>query len=116
MTPKNKRIGMVMGLLVLLTAGSLVYFNGLLTPTNESAPLNQIASNAGTPQETDANGPAYAQFRAECVVKGQSYRGTVSVPSIMSSPRDLKAVELKTEAGDMIRFAQEDAQCTYSPN
>jgi|GEM_PF-3720111 len=116
MITKNMRIGIIMCLLVLFTAGSILYFDGLLTPTNDTAPLNQIESNAGVPAETDANGPAYAQFRAECTVKGVTYRGTVSVPSLMQSPKDLKAVELKTEAGDMVRFAQADAQCTYAPN
>lgn len=112
---KNTRIKATIGGLIVFAALSIVYFNGVLTPTNDTAQMNAIQSNAGLATDTPATGPGLAQFRADCTLSnGTSYKGTVSLPALQS-PQDLKAVELKTEAGDVVRFAQSDARCDYSP-
>jgi len=111
--PKNTRIKIAMSALVIFAGASILYFNGLLKPTDQTAPFNQIESNAGIATEQQA-GPAVAQFKANCILNGKALDGTVSVPSLQT-PQDLKAVELKTTNGDITRFAQSDAKCTYSP-
>ncbi|HEY8962844.1 MAG TPA: hypothetical protein VIN59_00120 [Alphaproteobacteria bacterium] len=113
--PKNTRIKIAMSALIIFAAASIMYFNGVLQPTNNTSQLNSIQSNAGFPAENVANGPALAQFKADCTLNnGTQYQGTISVQALQS-PQDLKAVELKTNTGDMVRFAQSDAKCTYSP-
>jgi len=116
-TVRDHRINLTFGILAAMVVGFLLIFKVLTATPHASTPDNRKISNTqpATTVQMVLNAQTPAMYRASCTLNdGQAYNGIVAV-SGTQKPGDLKAVELKSSAGDMVRFAQADATCTYAP-